>query len=155
MNEFGVSLNDADFIQVLKDKNDAPMGAGPYIFDEYKDNVVYYTANDSFMLGSPKIQYLRYQVIDSGAELDALRTGTVYFGEPSASTTIINDITGAEGDYAKLGYTLVDNDGYGYIGINAQAVPEWDIRKGLASTMNTQLCIDNYYGELATLNFGP
>lgn len=153
MNEYGVALNNADFIQCLKDKNVKPVGAGAYVFEEYKDNVVYYTANDSFLLGSPKIEYLRYQEITLGAELDAVLTGTVHYTDPSASTTIINDITAAQGDYAKLAYTLVDNDGYGYIGINAQAVPEWDVRKALASCMNTQLCIDNYYGELATLNY--
>jgi len=153
LNEFGVSLKNADFIQCLKDKNVKPVGAGPYVFEEYKDNVVYYTANDSFLLGSPKLQYVRYQVIDSGAELDAVKTGTVYYSNPSASTAIINDITSAQGDYAKLAYTLVDNDGYGYIGVNAQAIPEWNVRRALASTMNIQLCIDNTYGELATLNY--
>lgn len=153
LNEFGVSLSDPDFIQCLKDKNVKPVGAGPYIFEEFKDNVVYYTANDAFMLGSPKIQYVRYQVIDSGAELDAVKTGTVYYSNPSAKTDIINDVTGGQGDYAKLAYILVDNDGYGYIGVNAQFVPEWNVRRALASTMNLQLCIDNTYGELATLNY--
>lgn len=153
LNEFGVALSDPAFIQVLKDKNGAPLGAGPYVFQEYKDNIITYTANDSFMLGSPKIKTLRYQAIELGAELDAALTGTVHFTDPSASTTIINDITAAQGDYAKLGYTLVDNDGYGYIGINAQFFPEWQVRKALAHAMNVQLTVDNWYGELATVNY--
>ncbi|HWS29438.1 MAG TPA: ABC transporter substrate-binding protein [Clostridia bacterium] len=153
LNEFGVALADPAFIQVLKDKNDAPLGAGPYIFQEYKDNVITYTANDSFMLGSPKIQTLRYQAIEMGAELDAVLTGTVHYTAPNASTTIINDITAAQGDYAKLGYTLVDNDGYGYIGINAQFFPEWQVRKAIAHAMNVQLTVDDWYGELATVNY--
>ena len=153
VNEFGVALNNADFIQVLKDKNDAPMGAGPYKFDEYKDNVVYYTANDSYLMGSPKVQTMRYQEVTSGSELDSALTDLVHFTDPSASTTIINDVTAGEGDYAKLAYTLVDNDGYGYIGMNAQVFPEWEVRKALAHAMNIQLCIDDYYGELATPNY--
>jgi peptide/nickel transport system substrate-binding protein len=153
LNEYGVALKDPAFIQALKDKNNAPLGAGPYKFDEYKDNVVYYTANDGFLLGSPKIEYLRYQVVNLGSELDAVKAGTVDYTDPNAATQTINDITAGQGDYAKLAYTLVDNDGYGYIGINAQAVPDWNIRKALASTLNTGLFISDWYGELATLNY--
>lgn len=152
LNEFGVSTNDPAFMELLKSKNGAPLGAGPYVFTEYKDNVVSYTANDSYLLGAPKIKNLRYKEIAGGSELDAVLTGEVNYSDPSASMDIVNDITAGEGDYAKLAYTLVDNDGYGYIGINAQFFPEWQVRKALASTMNTALCLD-YYGELATLNY--
>jgi len=153
MNEFGVSVNNPDFIRCLKDKNGTPLGAGPYIFEEYKDNIIYYTANDSFLLGSPKIKTMRVMGLTLGAELDAALTGTVHFTEPSANTVVINDITNGQGDYAKLAYILVDRDGYGYIGINAQAVPEWNVRKALAYAMNVQLTIDDFYGELATVNY--
>ncbi|NLJ40484.1 MAG: hypothetical protein GX352_02560 [Clostridiales bacterium] len=153
LNEFGVDTGNKEFMDHLKTKNDRPVGAGPYVFDEYKDNVVYYTANDSFLLGSPKIEHLRYKEITSGAELDATKTGEVHFSEPSASMTIINDITGGADDYAKLSYTLVDNDGYGYIGIQAQAIPELKVRQALAHAMNVQLSVDDYYGELASVNY--
>ncbi|MBP8988635.1 MAG: hypothetical protein KBG64_00265 [Clostridia bacterium] len=153
LNENGVDLNKREFMDFLKTKNGAPMGAGPYVFQEYKDNVVTYTANDSFLLGSPKIQTLRYMEIALGAELDAVLTGTVHYSDPSASTTIVNDITAGQGDYAKLDYILVDNDGYGYIGIQAQAIPEFAVRKALAHAMNVQLAVDDYYGELATVNY--
>lgn len=153
LNEFGVALNDPAFIQVLKDKNVKPVGAGPYIFQEFKDNVITYTANDSFLLGSPKIATFRLQAIEMGAELDAALTGTVHYTDPSASALIINDITAAQGDYAKLAYTLVDNDGYGYIGINARFFPEWQVRKAIAHAMNVQLTVDDWYGELATVNY--
>jgi peptide/nickel transport system substrate-binding protein len=153
MNEFGVSVNNPDFIRCLKDKNGVPLGAGPYIFEEYKDNIIYYTANDSYLLGSPKIQTMRVMGLTLGAEMDSTLTGTVHYSEPSASTVVINDITNGQGDYAKLGYILVDRDGYGYIGINAQAVPEWNVRKAMAHAMNVQLTIDDFYGELATANY--
>ncbi len=152
LNEFGVSTNDPEFIELLKSKNGAPLGAGPYVFTEYKDNVVSYVANESFLLGSPKIKNLRYKEIAGGSELDAVLTDEVYYTDPSASMTIVNDITAGEGDYAKLAYTLVDTLGYGYIGINAQYFPEWEVRKAIASTLNTSLCLE-YYGELATINY--
>lgn len=153
LNDFGVETGKREFIEFLKTKNDRPVGAGPYVFQEWKDNVVTFTANDSFMLGSPKIMTVRYQEIALGAELDAVLTGTVHYSDPSASMQVINDITAGQGDYAKLAYILVDNDGYGYIGIQAQAVPEFEVRRALAHAMNVQLAVDNYYQELANVNY--
>ena len=152
VNEYGVNPANNELIEHLKTKNDKPMGAGPYVFESFKDNVVTMTANENFIMGKPKIQTVRYQVIESGSEMDSLKTGQVHFAEPSAQTQVVSDISTGEGDYAKLDYILVDNDGYGYIGINAQAVPEWKVRQALAHAMNIQLCIDNYYGELASIN---
>lgn len=153
LDEHGVALNSKEFIAHLKTKNNAPLGAGPYVFQSYKDNVVTYVANDSFLLGSPKIKNLRYQVISQGSELDSLKTGTVHYSDPSATTQIVNDVTEGSGDYAKLAYTLVDNDGYGYIGINAQFFPELEVRQAIAYSMNIQLTIDNWYEELASVNY--
>ncbi len=79
-------------------------------------------------------------------------SGEVDFTEPSASMKIVNDITSGEGKYAKLAYTLVDTASYGYIGINAQYFPDWDVRKAIASTLNTELCLE-YYGGLASTNY--
>ncbi|HPX93335.1 MAG TPA: ABC transporter substrate-binding protein [Bacillota bacterium] len=153
LNDFGVDVGNKAFMDHLKTKNDKPVGAGPYIFEEFKDNVVTYGPNEHFLLGSPHIHTFRYQEITLGAELDSLKTGTVHYADPSASTTIVNDITAGEGEYAKLAYTLVDNDGYGYIGIQGQAVPEFEVRKALAHAMNVQLAVDDYYGELASVNY--
>ncbi|HHT64929.1 MAG: ABC transporter substrate-binding protein [Caldicoprobacterales bacterium] len=153
LNEVGVDVGSKEFMDFLKTKNVKPVGAGPYIFEEYKDNVITYTANDSFMLGSPKIKTFRYQEIAGGSELDAVLTNTVHYSDPSASMEVINNITTGEGDYAKLAYTLVDNDGYGYIGIQGQAIPEHEVRKALAHSFNVQLSVDNHYGELASVNY--
>ncbi|HHT45020.1 MAG TPA: hypothetical protein GXZ89_05965 [Fastidiosipila sp.] len=153
LNENGVDIGKTEFMQHLKDKNSKPVGAGPYIFQDYTDGVVTYVAFDDFVLGSPKIKNFRYQEITLGAELDALKTDTVHYADPSASTEIVNDVTAGEGDYAKLGYTLVDNDGYGYIGIQGQAFPDWNVRKAIAHALNVQLSVDNYYGELASVNY--
>ncbi|NLC43424.1 MAG: hypothetical protein GX783_03990, partial [Clostridiales bacterium] len=153
LNEYGVDTGNKEFMDHLKTKNVLPVGAGPYVFDEYKDNVVTYSANDSYMLGSPKINTLRYQEITLGAEYDSVKTGTVHYTDPSASMTIINDITAGEGDNAKLAYTLVDNDGYGYVGIQGQAIPEFEVRRAIAHATNVQLSVDNYYQELASANY--
>ncbi len=81
LNENGVELSSKAFMDHLKTKNDQPLGAGPYVFKEYKDKVVTYEANESFMLGSPKIKTFRYQEITLGAELIPSR--------PERSTTPI------------------------------------------------------------------
>ena len=46
LNDYGVALNTPEFMTHLKSKNDKPLGAGPYKFVSYKDNVVTYEAND-------------------------------------------------------------------------------------------------------------
>ena len=153
LNENGVATGNREFIDLLKTKNSNPVGAGPYIFKEYKDSVVTFTANDKFLLGAPKIKTLRLKEIALGSELDSALTEEVHFTDPSAQNSIINNISTGEGNYANLAYTLVDNDGYGYIGINAQAVPEFEVRRALAHAMNVQLAVDNYYQELASVNY--
>ena len=153
LNENGVDLDNKDFMDFLKTRNDKPLGAGPYIFQDYKSNVVAYTANDSFLLGSPKIKTLHYQEVSIGNELDALKSVTTHLSKPSASMTIVKDISAGEGDYAKLNYVLSDNNSYGYIGIQGQAIPEIKVRKAIAHACNVQLAVDNHYQELASANY--
>lgn len=152
LNENGVVTGDADFIQHLKNKNTQPLGAGPYVFQDYTNNVVTYTANDSYLMGSPKIQTLRYQEVAGGSEMDVLLTGDVHFSNPSASQDLVNAISGGEGDYEKLNYLLVDNDGYGYIGVQGQVFDDLKVRQAIAHTMNPQLAVDDFYGELGSVN---
>ena len=153
LNENHVAVADPDFIQTLKDKNDMPVGAGPYIFESFIDNVITYTANDSFLLGSPKIATLRVKIVENGSEMDSLRVGDTDFSNPSPTTQLVSDLSAKEGDYANLSFTLVDNDGYGYIGINGQLWPDLSVRQAIARSFNTELTITNYYGELASVNF--
>lgn len=152
LNVNGVVTGDADFIQHLKDKNTQPLGAGPYVFQDYTNNVVTYTANDSYLMGSPKIQTLRYQEVAGGSEMDVLLTGDVHYSNPSASQDLVNSISGGEGEYGKLNYLLVDNDGYGYIGIQGQYFDDIKVRQAIAHVMNPQLAVDDFYGELGSVN---
>ncbi|NCC83209.1 MAG: hypothetical protein EOM03_03660 [Clostridia bacterium] len=153
LNDNGVATKDQAFMDHLKTKNQKPVGAGPYVFENYENNVVTYSANDSFLLGSPKIKTVRYQEVAGGSEMDVLKTGAVHYSNPSASTELVNNISAGEGDFAGLDYILVDNDGYGYIGIQGQVFPELEVRQALAHAMNVQLAVDDYYGELASPNY--
>ena len=153
LNDYGVDTGNRDYMEHLKSKNDHPVGPGPYVFEDYTDNIVTFTANDNYFMGSPKIQTIRYQEIAAGSEMDSLTTGTIHYANPSATTAIIADITEGAGDYAKLDYTLVDNDGYGYIGIQAELLPEFEVRQAIVHAINPELSISDYYGELASVNY--
>lgn len=163
---FGVDFSSAEFMLSLKEFNGLPMGAGPYKMtdaknsenptsDQFYDNgICYFVANDYFLLGAPKVKYLRYKTINAGSELDSVLTGDVHYSDPKASATTINKIT-SDSAYSHLNYVLVDNLGYGYIGLNAQLIPDINVRRALMSAMDTELTLGAYPGGLAQVIHRP
>jgi len=153
---FGVDFSSTEFQDQLKQKT-LPMGAGPYVaadsagnrtndFDKYySDGIIYYVANDDYCLAAPLIKYLRYKTIPLGNELAALESGDVHYSDPNATTDNINKIAGT-----KIKNILVDNLGYGYIGINAQLIPDLNERKAIASALDVTLALEYYSGGLAS-----
>lgn len=158
---FGVEFNSTEFQEHIK-KNVVPMGAGPYVPCDstgavttdsskfYSDGIVYFVANDNFMLGAPNIKYLRYKTITQGSEIDNLQNGEVHFSDPSASTEAINKLSGTN-----ISYVLVDNLGYGYIGMNAKLIPDLYARRALAYAMDVELTLESYSGGLAEVIYRP
>lgn len=116
----------------------------------YSDGIVYFVANDNFMLGAPNIKYLRYKTITQGSEIDNLKNGEVHFSDPQASTEAINKLNGTN-----IGHVLVDNLGYGYIGMNAKLIPDLYARRALAYAMNVELTLEAYSGGLAEVIYRP
>lgn len=153
---FGVEFNSNSFQEQLKKKN-VPLGAGPYIAADsegnatsdfnkfFKDGIVNFVANDSFMLAAPKIKYLRYKTISAGSQLSALKSGEVMYSDPDAKPENISELAGTD-----LKQILVDNLGYGYIGINAKLIPDLNARKAIASAFDTRLALEYYTGGLAS-----
>ena len=152
VNACGVAPGSEAFFRALHAKDARPLGAGPYAFEAYMDGVAYYEANDGFLLGSPKIKNLRCREIVNGGELDAVLIGTVHFASPDAAPAILKAVAAGKGTYARLACAVSDHAGYGYIGINAKAVPDWNVRRALASTIDPKLAVD-YFGGLATPNY--
>lgn len=154
---FGVEFSSTEFQEQLK-KKVVPLGAGPYAaadsegnvttdFNEfYKDGIVNLVANDDFLLSAPLIKFLRIKTITPGSEVTSLQNGEVMVSEPSAQSETINELAGTE--YKNV---LVDNLGYGYIGMNAQLIPDINARKAIASAFNTDLALQYYSGGLATI----
>lgn len=140
---------DPDFtkgdVSKVKEKNSTPLGSGPYVFQGFDNNIVTLTANDKYFKGCPKIPNVKFQVVDENTKVDLVLNSEVDITDPSASLEIIAQL---DENTDKASYSLVDNPGYGYIGINAERVPDVNVRKGLMSLMNREPAIQSYYGEL-------
>ncbi|OON90433.1 MAG: hypothetical protein ATN32_03990 [Candidatus Epulonipiscium fishelsonii] len=153
--KFGVAIlpkhyYDAEFVKgdlsKIKEKNGTPMGAGAFVFENFENNVVSLKANPYYYEGAPKLEKLKFQVTDQANLFEAVRTELVDISDPSASPEMV-----ANAEEAGLDYELIDNLGYGYIGINAERVPDINIRKGLMHLMNRKPAIESYYGDIATV----
>ena len=129
----------------VKAKNTVPMGSGPYIFQSYENNIATLTANPNYFKGQPIIPTLKFQVVNEEDKVDLVLNGEIDITDPSASLEIVAQLDDSA-DIAS--YSLVDNPGYGYIGINAERVPDVNVRKGLMSLMNREPAIQSYYGAL-------
>lgn len=156
---FGVQFGSVEFQDaVIKDpdKIGVPVGAGPYkattrTGDSSKvtagtfkaDNVVYFERNEHFMF-DVKVKYVNYQVVSTNLMLEALYSGEVHFVEPACKQENIDSIAAN----AKKGFasTAVMTNGYGYIGINAEKVPDIEVRRAIMHAINTQYAVDYYFG---------
>ncbi|MGM9643193.1 MAG: ABC transporter substrate-binding protein [Eubacteriales bacterium] len=167
-NKFGVDYASFDYMTTViqSPRNIAlPMGAGAYKVsdvnnsdspaqsDFHKNNVVYFKANNSFMMGAPKIEKVRYQVVSASNAISALESGSVHFVTPQFTQANIDLINGM----AKKGIekTYTDQLGYGYIGINAGKVPNIYLRKAIMSAMNTSLALSYYSTGMAETIYWP
>lgn len=131
-------------LSMVKAKNDAPMGSGPYKWVGYDKNVVSVTKFDDYFLGTPKIENIKYQVIDEEQKVNAVVSGDIDITNPSASLEIMEELKANE-----IEYSLIGNPGYGYIGISAKRIPDLKVREGLMHLMTREQAVSTYYGELA------
>lgn len=158
---FGVSFADKDFFQnelQKASKNGLPKGAGVYMASNasdsdtiegktfYNNNIVYFKRNPYFEtvgdgLSNAKIKYMRYKVVASDQIFNSLINKEVHIGEPNATQANVNKVA----DYSYLGYGRSLTNGYGYVGINPEYVPDIGIRRIIMSAMNTNKIVTDYY----------
>ncbi len=167
-NKFGVEYGSASFMKdVIQSQRNVklPMGAGAYkvsnvnnsdtpgISEFFSNNVAYFKANENFMLGTPKIEKVRYQVVGASNALNMLESGQVHFVTPQFTQNNINKIN----DLKKNGIesTFTDQLGYGYIGINAGKVQNIYLRKAIMTAMNTSLALNYYSAGMADTIYYP
>jgi len=171
-NNFGVSYANTNFYDNNVKSKNVPVGAGTYMATTatageslnyntfYSNNVVYYERNPYFYTmfcnadgtvgpqsNNAKIKYVRYQVVNTQQILNNLVTGAIDYADPNATRSNIDKVD-AQKD---LDYTLVDNLGYGYIGINAgkAGLESVYVRRALMTAMDTTLVLNYYQGGLA------
>lgn len=133
-------------LTVVKEKNGMPKGAGPYTFEKYENNIVTFRANPNYYKGKPKIATIKFQVTDDANMIESVAKGDLDIAEPLATKETLQAVKDND-----LHYSLVENMGYGYIGINAKKISDSNVRKGLMHLMNRGPAVESYYGELATV----
>lgn len=162
-NMFGFPKGD---LSIVRSKTTNPMGAGPYKFNKFENGVVYFEANESYFLGAPKTKYINFVETQEADKLNGVVTGTIDVTDPSINNDAVDAITKANGGAGLTGdvvtTSLVNNLGYGYIGMNAVVMnvndePASDASKNLRKAFGTILsvyrdvAISSYYGERASV----
>ena len=163
-NSFGFPKGDLSSVRA---KTTQPMGAGPYKFVKFENGTVYFEANESYFQGAPKTKYVNFkECISDDDKLNGVTTGTIDITDPSMSSDTAEAIVAANsngeltGD--KVTTDLVNNLGYGYIGMNAivmsvggdpSSQASKDLRKAFGTILSVyrDVAIDSYYGERASV----
>ena len=163
-NSFGFVKGD---LTNVKSKTTQPMGAGPYMFKEAANGVVYLEANPNFYRGEAKTKFVNIVETKEADMLNGISTGTIDIATPSYSTELAKQIAELNGgdpsfDGSVITTKLIDYRGYGYIGISAENVKVGDDpasaeSKALRKAIGTVLAayrdegISSYYGETASI----
>ncbi len=162
-NMFGFDFGDLSKQQSL---TPTPMGAGPYKYVTFENKVVYFEANENYYRGCPKIAEIQFRETESAEVPSAVQTGTADVGEMTYSAERYAEVQSYNANGEMTGDVItsimVDNQGYGYIGINASTVKVGEdpgseasknLRKAFATiiAVHRDLSIDSYYGEGASV----
>ena len=161
-NSFGFPKGD---LSLIRSKTTHPMGAGPYVFEQYENGVITYHANELYYKGTPKTQYLLFQEGSDGDKLAGVVSGQFDITDPIFSQSTVDSVkeyNGGELTGSVITTDTVDNLGYGYIGVCAATVnvggdkasdASKDLRKAFATLFSVyrDTVINSYYGERASV----
>lgn len=159
--KYGVKTGDIKFFDnVLKnsEKTKLPVGAGVYKASNaaeknvdgssfYNNNWVYFERNTYFEtvgegLSNAKIKKIRFKVVSPDNVIQALESKDIDYGEPNAS---VDNMTKLSGISHITSFSYKTN-GYGYVGINPEHVPDLEVRQAIMMAMDTLSIIKVYYG---------
>jgi len=162
-NSFGFDKGDLSSVRA---KTTTPLGAGPYKYVSYENNVLSYEANESYYLGAPKIKYFKMQGVGSSDKVTGMTTDLFDVTVPNFNDDDIAAIKkhNPNGELVGDKLTTITTDflGYGYIGINADNVKigedkASDASKALRRALATLLAVYRepvvyaYYGDRASI----
>lgn len=162
-NKFGFTKGDLSSVRA---KTTVPMGAGPYKFVKFENGVVYFEANNNYFLGAPKTKYVNFvECLSDDDKLNGILAGNIDISDPSFDKETVAQIKEANGgslNGSKVNINTVNNLGYGYLGMSAEALciagdPDSDASKNLRRAFATifsvyrDVSVDTYYGEQASV----
>lgn len=162
-NKFGFTKGD---LGGIREKTTKPLGAGPYKYVSYQNNILSLEANESYFLGAPKIKNFKFQGVSNADKLTGMTTDLFDVTVPNYNDDDIAAIKAAnsngelKGD--KLTTIATDFLGYGYIGINADNVKVGEdkgseeskaLRRAIATLMSVyrESVVYAYYGDRAAI----
>lgn len=154
----------------LREKTTTPMGAGPYKFVSFEQGIVTFEANPGYWEGCPKTKYVKFKEYNADADkVPALIKGDVDIATPSineATVTLIKDTNKSDllvvNENLAIATDLVDYNGYGYIGIDANRVKvgsdkasaeSKNLRKAFATLFGAyrEYTVNSYYEDRASV----
>lgn len=146
-------------LSIISEKETAPLGAGPYLFERSESGVVYLSANEKYYKGTPLTERIEIKQTTAETAVTAVSDGTADITYPDGSLRTSDEINTANEAMEKLYAATVTKDGYGYIGINSANVNVGGIadseksialRKALATAiyLYRDLSVDRYYGTV-------
>jgi len=161
--QFGFPKGDLSSVRA---KTSQPLGAGPYVFNNYSNRVVYMDANPKYYKGEPKTAHLNFIETAEDDKTSSIQAGTADIADPSFSIDVDKMIAEYNSNGTDTGDVittkLYDFLGYGYIGISADRVdvggdPSSDASKNLRKAFATIFSvyrdesIDSYYRDTASI----
>ena len=161
--KFGFTKGD---LSGIKAKTLVPLGAGAYKFVSFTNAVVTFVRNENYYKGVPNITNLLFRETPDGDKVSGVSTGTFDLTDPSLNDAAVEAIKESNSNGTLIGNkittNLVDNLGYGYIGINASNVKVGDVtdsdaskalRKAFATVLavHRETSINSYYGDRASV----
>lgn len=163
-NMFGFNKGD---LSIVREKTTQPMGAGAYKLIKFENGVINFEANENYYLGAPKTKYINFaECLADDDKLNGVVTGTIDITDPSLSNDTVDAIKAANGNDELSGAVvetnLVNNQGYGYLGLSAYTIKVGEdggseesknLRKAFATLFSVyrDVAIDSYYGDRANV----
>ncbi|OQC13232.1 MAG: Oligopeptide-binding protein AppA precursor [Firmicutes bacterium ADurb.Bin080] len=162
-NKFGFTKGDLSSVRA---KTTSPMGAGPYKYVEFEQGVVAFERNGLYFKGCPKITNIQFKETADADKIPGTVGTTFDVTDPSFNLTAAAAIEAENSNSELTGNiittSLVDNLGYGYIGINADNVKvgtdkdseaSKNLRRALATVLAVlrEPAINSYYGAQASV----
>lgn len=154
-NYFGFTKGD---LSSVTEKHSAPLGAGPYKFYSYENNIVTLEANEYYYKGAPKIDYINFRVTPANDRINDVASGEVDIAGIDASKLNLDQISTNAGAVGAITSTA---SGYGYVGMNANSVcvdtagseASMNLRKGIATLISVykSVGINSFFGESGQL----